>query len=179
MKFNLIYADPSWAYRDKCHSGRRGVGYKYALMSLEGIKALPVADIAAEDCLLALWWVPPMPLEALAVVEAWGFALKTMCGFTWHKLTKNGHNHFGMGNWTRANAENCLFATRGKPKRASAAVSQIVTAPVGRHSEKPAEARVRLERLMGDVPRVELFARTATPGWRVWGNEVESDVRLG
>jgi N6-adenosine-specific RNA methylase IME4 len=178
-QYNLIYCDPAWQYKDQCHSGQRGAGYKYTLMELDAIKNLPVASIAAPDCLLALWWVPPMPLEALAVVEAWGFTLKTMCGFTWHKTTKNGHNHFGMGNWTRANAENCLFAVRGKPKRANAGVSQIITAPVGRHSEKPAEARLRLERLMGDVPRIELFARTAAPGWDVWGNEIESTIDFG
>lgn len=174
MKYQLIYADPPWSYRDKCHSGQRGAGYKYQVMDLEAIKALPVASIAANDCLLAMWWVPPMPCEALAVVEAWGFTLKTMCGFTWHKTTKHGKDHFGMGNWTRANAENCLFAVKGKPKRANAGVRQIVTAQVGRHSEKPASVRVRLERLMGDVPRVELFARAQSPGWDVWGNQVES-----
>lgn len=178
MKFKLIYADPPWSYRDKCHSGQRGAGYKYTTMDLEAIKKLRAIDIADENCFLAMWWVPPMPLEALSVVEAWGFTLKTMCGFTWHKLTKNGRNHFGMGNWTRANAENCLFAVRGKPKRANAGVSQMITAPVGKHSEKPPEARLRLERLMGDIPRIELFARTDTPGWSVWGNEVESEVKL-
>lgn len=179
MKFNLIYADPSWSYRDKCHSGQRGAGYKYDIMSLEEIKRLPVPDIADANCLLAMWWVPPMPVEAMEVVIAWGFTLKTMCGFTWHKLTKNGKNHFGMGNWTRANAENCLFAVKGKPKRASAGVSQIIASPVGRHSEKPAEARLRLERLMGDVPRIELFAREVVPGWSSWGNEVKSGIQLG
>lgn len=172
MGFNLIYADPPWQYRDKANAGQRGACHKYAVMNLEAIKALPVARIAADDCLLAMWWVPPMPLDALAVVEAWGFTLKTMCGFTWHKLTKNGHNHFGMGNWTRANAENCLFAVRGRPRRVSASVSQMITVPVGRHSEKPAEARSRLVQLMGDVPRIELFARCVAPGWQAWGLEV-------
>jgi N6-adenosine-specific RNA methylase IME4 len=176
--YKLIYADPSWTYNDKCHSGQRGAGYKYATMSLDDIKALPVASIADDDCLLAMWWVPPMPAEALAVVAAWGFTLKTMCGFTWHKTTKHGKNAFGMGNWTRANAENCLFATRGKPKRVCAGVSQLVVAQVGIHSAKPPEVRDRLVRLMGDVPRVELFARERGAGWSCWGNQVESDLVL-
>lgn len=173
--YSIIYVDPPWSYTDKCHSGQRGAGYKYQTMTLADIKALPVASIAAPDCLLAMWWVPPMPMEALAVVEAWGFKLKTMCGFTWHKTTKNGKDHFGMGNWTRANAENCLFAVRGKPKRVSAGVRQLIVAQVGQHSAKPPEARDRLVRLMGDVPRVELFARERIAGWASWGNQIESD----
>lgn len=120
-----------------------------------------------------------MPAEALQVVKAWGFTLKNMCGFTWHKQTKHGKNHFGMGNWTRANVENVLIATRGKPKRSNAGVSQFVSAPVGAHSAKPDEVRQRLVRLCGDVPRVELFARVHSTGWDVWGNQVESVDILG
>jgi N6-adenosine-specific RNA methylase IME4 len=176
--FNLIYADPPWTYADPCHSGERGACHKYPLMTLQVICALNVPAIAAPDCLLALWWVAPMPAEALEVVRAWGFELKTFKGFTWHKRTKNGLSHFGMGNWTRANTEDCLFATRGKIRRANAGVRQFIDAPLGEHSEKPAEARQRLVQLMGDIPRIELFARSKTPGWAAWGNEIESDVTL-
>lgn len=187
IKYELIYADPSWTYRDKCHAGERGAGYKYELMPLDKICALPIKEIAAKDCLLAMWWVPTQPLEALQVVQAWGFTLKTMKGFTWHKLTKNGKDHIGMGNYTRANTEDCLFATRGRPSRVNKGVRQFfediehddyLNERIGRHSEKPAEARTRLELLLGDVERVELFARTKTPGWDVWGNEVDLDVSL-
>lgn len=174
MKYQIIYADPPWQYRDKCNAGERGACHKYDVMDLSAIKALPVADLAADDCLLAMWWVPPMPHEALQVVEAWGFKLKTMKGFTWHKQTKNGKSHFGMGHWTRANTEDCLFAVRGKPKRVCAGVRQFIDAPIGRHSEKPEEARTRLVQLIGDIPRIELFARAKPEGWDVWGNEVES-----
>lgn len=176
MRYTIIYADPPWQYRDKATAGQRGAYYKYQVMTLADIRALPVAQLAADDCLLAMWWVPPQPAEALAVVEAWGFTLKTMQGFTWHKTTKHGKDHFGMGNWTRANAECCLFAVRGKPKRVCASVRSLIVAPVGRHSAKPDDARQRLVQLMGDVPRVELFARNQAPGWDVWGNEVESSV---
>ena len=172
-KYNLIYCDPPWQYRDKCNSGNRGACHKYDTMSVHDLYKMPIDEFAADDCLLAMWWVAPMPTEALAVMSVWGFKLKTMTGFTWHKMTKHGKDHFGMGNWTRANAENCLFATRGKPKRASAAVSQIVTAPVGVHSAKPLIVRDRLVQLMGDVPRIELFARTLADGWDSWGLDVE------
>jgi N6-adenosine-specific RNA methylase IME4 len=177
--YNIIYADPAWQYRDKANAGKRGACHKYPVMTLEDIKRLDVLSLAADDCLLAMWWVPPMPNEALEVVKAWGFKPKTMQGFTWHKLSKTGaKDHFGMGNYTRANAECCLFAVRGKPKRICAAVRSLIVAPVGRHSAKPDEARQRLVQLMGDVSRVELFARTAAPGWDVWGNQVESTVEV-
>lgn len=178
MGYELIYADPPWQYRDKANAGKRGACHKYPVMTLADIKALPIAEIAAPDCLLAMWWVPVMPAEALEVIAAWGFTLKTMQGFTWHKTTKNGLDHFGMGNWTRANAECCLFAVRGKPKRVCASVRSLIVAPVGRHSAKPDDARQRLVQLLGDVPRVELFARDQAPGWDVWGNEVESPIQM-
>ena len=176
--FNIIYADPPWQYRDRANAGKRGASHKYQVMSLDDICDLPVPDIAAEDCLLAMWWVAPMPHEALTVISSWGFTLKTMKGFTWRKLTFHGLEHFGMGHWTRANSEDCLFATRGRPHRINAGVRQMINAPVREHSRKPDEARERLVTLMGDVPRVELFARQRHPGWHCWGNEVDSDLRL-
>lgn len=177
-KYELIYADPPWAHSDPASSGKRGAVHKYNVMRLDDICALPVRKIAAENCLLAMWWVGPMPIEALTVVRAWGFELKNMNGFTWGKLTKNDKRHFGMGNLTRGNAESCLFAVRGKPKRASAAVSQFIDAKVGRHSEKPADTRDRLVKLMGDVPRVELFARERADGWSSFGDQVEGSIKL-
>lgn len=169
--FDLIYADPPWTYTDKAHAGERGAGYKYSCMTLEEICSLPVIDIAAKNCLLAMWHVPPMPREALRVVEAWGFTLKTMKGFTWHKLTKYGKDHFGMGNWTRANTEDCLFAVKGRPQRVDRSVRQLIHAPVREHSRKPDEARDRLVTLLGDRSRIELFARQQTPGWIAWGDQ--------
>jgi N6-adenosine-specific RNA methylase IME4 len=176
--FSLIYADPPWTYRDKACAGKRGACHKYSTLTVEQLCALPVESLAGADCLLAMWWVAPMPMEALRVVEAWGFRLKTMKGFTWHKETRHGKSHFGMGNYTRANTEDCLFAVRGRPKRVDCAVRQFISAPKGRHSEKPAEARRRLEQLLGPVRRVELFARCATPDWDIWGNEVVSTIQL-
>lgn len=118
------------------------------------------------------------PAEALEVVKAWGFTLKNMKGSTWRKLTKTGKDHFGMGHWTRANSEDCLIATRGTPKRVSASVRQMVSAKHRGHSVKPDEVRDGLVELMGDVSRIELFARTQSAGWDVWGDEVQGDIEL-
>lgn len=84
-----------------------------------------------------------------------------------------------MGFWTRSNAELCLLAVRGHPKRHSAGVHQVIMSHIEAHSKKPEEARRRIEQLMGDVPRIELFARQKSPGWSVWGNELESDIAFG
>lgn len=174
--FSVIYADPPWTYKDKCHAGERGAGYKYRTMLVDEICALPVQSVAFEDCVLAMWWVGPQPREALKVVDAWGFTLKNMTGFTWHKLTKSGKDHFGMGHWTRGNVENVMIATRGKPKRADAGVSQLVHAQVREHSRKPDEVRDALARLCGPAARLEMFARQSHPGWVAWGDEAPGAI---
>ena len=157
-KYTLIYADPPWVYRDKAADGERGAGFKYPVMNVLDICRLPVWDLAAEDCLLAMWWVPTQPVEALKVVEAWGFRLMTMKGFTWHKTNKHkGNSAIGMGHMTRANSEDCLFAVRGKlPARMDASICQHVTAPRLENSRKPDVIREKLVQLLGDVPRIEL-----------------------
>lgn len=114
--------------------------------------------------------------ECFEVIKSWGFTYKTVA-FTWIKKNKIADSFFwGMGRWTRANAELCLMATKGKPKRISAAVHSVVYTPIERHSKKPDEVRQRIVKLLGNLPRVELFAREKTDGWDAWGNEVESDI---
>lgn len=176
-KYGVIYADPPWRY--KAWSGHGTVEKHYPTMELEDIMALPVGEIADKDCALFLWATLPMLKEALQVIKAWGFKYKTTA-FVWIKLNRQGDGIFwGMGYWTRANAEICLLATKGHPKRRAKNIHQVIISHVEEHSKKPEEARRRIEALMGDVPRIELFARRTTPGWDVWGNEVESDVEMG
>ena len=176
--FGVIYCDPAWSYKDKCHSGKRGAGYKYTTTSTEEMAQLPVIKIAAKDCACFMWATMPMLPDALALMKSWGFQYKTVA-FVWVKTNKKADtDFFGMGNWTRSNAEVCLLGIRGKPKRVSAAVRQVIRRPIMRHSQKPPEVRERIVTLMGDIPRVELFARVKTEGWSVWGNEVTSDVAM-
>lgn len=172
-KYQIIYADPPWLYRDKAAAGKRGASFKYPVMSLFEIATMRVAEIAARDSVLAMWWVGPMPGEALHVMACWGFRLVNMNGFTWHKTTVRGKDHFGMGNWTRANVESCLIAVRGKPKRISASVRQLVHAQRREHSQKPDQVRDALVELCGDVPRIELFAHQMHIGWDAFGNQIK------
>lgn len=180
-KYRLIYADPPWQYRDKANDGNRGAGHKYDVMNVNDICRLPVWDLAdPESCLLAMWWVPTQPIEALKVVEAWGFRLMTMKGFTWHKTNiRKGNSAIGMGHMTRANSEDCLFAVRGRlPERMDASICQHFTAPRMEHSAKPPIVRDMLVKLLGDVPRCELFSRENVSGWDHWGNQCDSDIEL-
>ena len=114
--------------------------------------------------------------EALRLIQAWGFTYKSVA-FVWLKQNRKSPGWFyGLGFWTRGNAEVCLLATRGHPKRQAANVHQFIISPVREHSRKPEEAREKIVALMGDLPRVELFARQSPPGWDVWGNEVEPTI---
>ena len=179
MKYNIIYADPPWRY--KCWSGKgmgKAVENHYPTMTIEDIYNLPVADIAADDCVLFLWVTYPLLLEGIQTIQEWGFKYKT-CAFSWVKMNKIKDTPFvGLGYWTRANNEICLLATKGKPKRESRSVQQVVLEKIGKHSKKPDCIRDRIVELCGDKPRVELFARNTTEGWDVFGNEVSSDITL-
>ena len=141
-------------------------------MDIEEIKNLPVENLCKDDCILFLWVTFPMLKEVFEVIESWGFSYST-CGFNWVKKNKKSDSwFFGLGNWTRSNSEICLIATKGSPIRQSASVSQIIDTKIEGHSKKPNCVRDKIVELMGDLPRIELFARNKTEGWDVWGNEV-------
>lgn len=114
----------------------------------------------------------------MRVIKAWGFEYKSIA-FVWLKLNKSGKGWFyGLGFWTRGNAEICLLATKGHPKRKSNRVHQFIISPLRGHSQKPDEARDKIIELVGDLPRVELFAREKADGWDAWGNEVDCDIEI-
>ena len=170
-KYKIIYADPPWSYKDKALAGNRGACCKYPVMNIEDIKNLPVKDIADDDCILFLWVTFPKLNECFEVIKNWGFEYKTNA-FTWVKKYRNGDNFMGMGRWTRANAEVCLLATKGKPKRINAGIRQNIESVPEKHSKKPNIVRDKIVELCGDLPRIELFARNQTDKWDSWGNEV-------
>ena len=173
-KYNIIYADPPWTFsvwnKDKSD---RYVGHKYDLMTVDEICNLPIRNISEDSSILFIWVTFPNLLDGMKVINAWGYTYKT-CAFTWVKRKKKSEGwHFGMGYYTRANAEICLLATKGKIlERISHSVPQIVDEPIAKHSEKPKIVADRIVELFGDIPRIELFARDKKDGWDSWGNEV-------
>lgn len=188
--FAAILCDPPWRY--EVWSGETAVkarlngkgtnvaaGHHYNTMTFEDMMALPVSDLATQDCVLFCWVTWPTLPRALDVIHVWGFTYKT-CAFDWTKAHAGQVELFqddvvgqmGMGHWTRANTEPCLLATRGKPKRMNADVRQAIIEPRRQHSRKPDCVYSRIERLVPG-PYLELFSRTQRPNWTAWGNQTD------
>ena len=177
-KYQIILADPPWSYNDKMEDRENfSVIGKYETQSLDWIKALKVP--ADDDCVLFLWAVSPLLPEAFDVITAWGFKYKTVA-FCWIKESNGLFSNTvkNLGRWTMGGMELCLLGTKGKPQRISKNVCQLVFEQRERHSQKPKEVHRRIVNLMGDIPRIELFARQKTDSWDVWSNEIESDIEL-
>ena len=181
-KYSIIYADRPWSYEsfsgktDKDFLNKKRIWgmaeSNYETMSLDQLKQLPVDTIADDNCILFMWATFPNLQQGLDLIKAWGFEFKTV-GFVWEKFdkTNNVAKKYGLGWYTRSNCEIVMIGRKGKFNRQSAAVQQIVKSTISKHSQKPDEVRNRIIKLCGDLPRIELFARTKVHGWDVWGND--------
>lgn len=166
-----ILMDPQWKFKTRSSAGEgRSANLHYTTEGLDEIKAMPVAELAADDCALFMWMLDWCPQDALDLIAHYGFRHVTTA-FTWAKTEGDGW-HFGMGYWTRANPEQCWLATRGNPERLHADVRQLIVAQVMEHSRKPDEIYTGIERLVAG-PYLELNARRPRAGWTSWGNELE------
>lgn len=183
-KFRCILADPPWAYRTWSKKGLGKSAEKhYRTMDIAAVKTLPVSGYAADDCWLFLWSTGPHLALAFDVMAAWDFKYSGM-GFVWVKWQRSLTRdriirtdmvekwlHFGPGHTTRKNAEFCLLGRRGKAKRISASVREVIISPVREHSRKPDVTHERIEQFC-EGPRLELFGRRQRPGWVVRGDQV-------
>ena len=148
------------------------------MMSMDEIKAMPVANLAAENACLFMWATFPYLKDQLEVFKAWGFEYKTL-GFLWTKLNpKNGKPFFGVGFYAKSNAEVCLLGIKGRLKPVTNSISQVIVSPRMDYTQRSLPLRDKIVELFGDLPRIELFARQKVDGWDCWGNEVESDIEL-
>lgn len=179
-KYNIIYADPPWEYKES-GSGNRVVKAHYPTINIEDIKALPVQELCADKCILFIWVTFPRLEQGLDVIKSWGFQYYGL-GFDWVKISKNGKPSWGMGYYTRQNTEVCLIGVLKDKERRLKPINRDVLSVVHslreEHSKKPDIIRDLIVRAIGDLPRIELFARKKTEGWDVWGNEVESDIKF-
>ena len=177
-KYQVIYADPPWdfggggVYQDAGRMARKTAD-KYTLTKTAGLISIPVVDISADDSLLFMWVTDQHIPDALKVMDAWGFRYCTVA-FYWVKKTSKGNTCYNVGCWTMKSVEQVFLGLRGKPMylKKTRNVKQLVEAERTEHSKKPYEVRDRIVELVGDLPRIELFARQKTEGWDVWGNEV-------
>jgi len=163
-EYGAILADPPWHFRTWSANGK-GRSPTYDTMSFEELADMPIVSMGAPDCALFMWVIDSHLQDALDLIQAWQFQYKTI-GFIWVKPS------IGLGYWTRKQAEVCLLATRGKPKRIGRAISQVLHAPRREHSRKPDQIYADIEGLV-DGPYMELFARQRWPGWDQWGNQVD------
>lgn len=191
-RYPVLLLDPPWAYRDKNAHGERGSSFKYDVLKPKDIAALPMQNVMADDCAVFLWSPAPMLPEALNCLEVWGASYRTVA-FNWVKTVKyiepfssvvnpwtwlSSIAKFGLGHWTRSSTELCLLGVKGRPPRVEKGVRQVVFYPALKHSAKPPSVSKRIESLMGDVPRLELFAREHAVGWDATGFELDGvDVR--
>lgn len=182
-KYKIIYADPPWSYNSTSAKGTsRGVAERYYnTMSLKEIKEFPIQDFVDDDgAVLFMWITFPHLHELIEILDVWGFEYKTVA-FNWVKVYKHSKKPIlSLGYWTRSNAEICILATCGKnyPRRVDSGVSQIIISDKQEHSRKPDEVRKKIVKLMGDLPRIELFARERVEGWDAWGNEVPNEMQM-
>lgn len=183
-KYQIIYADPPWRFSSRQLQKAKGTRFhsleeQYLSMTPKQILSLDVKSMTAEDAALFLWTTDAHLLLALEVITAWGFKYSTVA-FVWVKKNKSGKPRTTVSPWTIKSCELCLFGTKGRmlQHKKSNNVRQLIEATVTRHSSKPYETRDRIERLFGDAPRLELFARFKGPGWDVWGNEIKSDIEI-
>jgi N6-adenosine-specific RNA methylase IME4 len=186
--YRVLLADPPWRFKNWSMAemakhgekwARRNGRSPYVVMTTGDICKMPIGELGAKDSVMLLWGTYPKWDDARAVMAAWGYEYKTIA-FTWVKQNPSGVGwHFGLGYHTRQNPEVVLLGTRGKGiKRCDNTVANLVIWPRGEHSAKPPIVRGRIERLYGDVPRLELFARERVPDWAAWGNEIEPDPGL-
>ncbi len=148
-------------------------------MSIDELCALPVGNGWRKKTACCFCGPRSRSFQRHCSLSRHGASTFKTVAFVWLKRNKKSPTWFyGLGYWTRGNAEICLLAKRGKPKRHSAGVHQFIISPVEEHSKKPDVTRDKIVELAGDLSRVELFARQKTPGWDVWGNEVTSDLTL-
>ena len=180
-KYGVILADPPWSYYSwDANTGPNGrtAAKHYDVMSIEEIAALPIINLAADNCALFLWSVWPDLFRAKEVIEAWGFTYRTIA-WVWAKMNKSSLGfHIGLGYYTRANTEPCLLAVKGKMPPAVKDVMALIVSPIRQHSRKPDEQYPKIKRLYPNEKYLELFARRPHPGWDVWGNEVDSDIEI-
>jgi N6-adenosine-specific RNA methylase IME4 len=171
-KYQVIYADPPYSYRNKRTGGSMisGAADKYPVMSLTDICSVPVPDLADKNSVLFLWATTPLLPEALQVMTAWGFKYKH--SIYWRKIMS-----LGMGYWYRGQVEQLLVGVRGKVKAFRIQKTNIVQAKVRLHSQKPDEFYELIE-LTGLEPKIELFARNKRPGWSCYGDQIDSDIYL-
>lgn len=182
-KYDVIYADPPWDYGGKMQFDKSSrsadamdwdknifisaANFKYPTLKNRELKAIPLTEIAADDCLLFMWVTNPHLAQGVELGQHWGFEYKTVA-FVWDKMVHN------PGKYTMSYCELCLVFKRGRipQPRGTRNEKQLIRSPRGAHSVKPSEVREAITRMFPSQKRIELFARHKPTDWDVWGLDV-------
>ncbi len=169
-KFGVIYADPEWEHAVWSDGGmHKAAANIYPVSGLDAIKRRDVASLAADDAVLFMWTTVPHLDQAFEVIDAWGF--EYVSSAVWVKQYPGGRH--GMGYWFRIDHEILIVASRGRVPAPAPGTQfpSVIHAPVREHSRKPDEAYEIIEAYFPSLPKIELNARAARPGWARWGYE--------
>ena len=172
-KFRCLVADPPWMHGQTSRDGQYGGAINhYDLMTLERIKAMPVADLMAPDAHAYIWCMNSNIDEGLEVMKAWGFRYITKIDWIKPKM--------GVGNYWRNASEVCLFGVRGKlPPKNRTQINWFIDYPT-EHSVKPRMFTSMVEKV-SPGPYLELFCRkrpASAEKWYCWGNETEGGADI-
>ena len=204
-KYNVVYSQTSLSYNDKANAGNRGASHKFDVVDKDDLIAYDFKDKLATNCMLFMWATFPNMADTLEVMKAWGFQYKTLgflwlklnkntniisnrlLSNTKGTMNSNGmmeHDvndvmenllFLGMGNWTRSNAEMCLIGSRGTLTRNDASIRNTIFSPLEQFGKKPDCVRDKIDKLCGNVPKLEIFARENHRGWDSVGTEIWGD----
>lgn len=182
-KYDVIYADPPWDYGGKMQFDKSGLkdtnkgyekdifissaAFKYPTLKLKELMTLDVRSIASDDCLLFMWTTGPQLENSIKLGNYWGFDYKTV-GFVWDKMVHN------PGQYTLSQIEYCLIFKKGRipTPRGARNMRQLVVSKRGKHSEKPVDVIVRIDKMFQKQKKIELFARQNYRNWDNWGLEI-------
>lgn len=174
-KYNIVYADPPWKVNNISGIGGKIVSVEvpYNTMTDNEIVNLPIWNIVDKDAILFLWCVDSKIPLIKRLMHSWGFEYKTL-GFVWHKLAKIGTERSLLAYYTLKSCELCFIGTRGKTLVKDMTQPQFIDEMPREHSRKPDSIRQLIVNMVGDLPRIELFARNGFEGWDLFGDQASS-----
>lgn len=170
---DVLVVDCPWKFGDSLPGDTRGASKQYACLDVGALRAFSLPEVQ-KNAVMFFWRVSAMQEEALEVVRAWGFKVKSE--LVWLKTTATGKRSFGMGRYVRMSHEVCLICVRGSAMPELHNVRSVFEAPVGRHSAKPDAFYDVVESLYPRSRKVELFARTVRSGWEQHGDQLGTAV---
>jgi N6-adenosine-specific RNA methylase IME4 len=175
LSYGTILADPPWRFLNR--TGKVAPEHKrlnrYETLSTDEIKSIPVSQVMSNKSHLYLWVPNALLMDGIEVMKAWGFEYKT--NLVWHKIRKDGGpDGRGVGFYFRNTTELILFGVKGSFRTLAPGRSQvnIIRSQKQEHSRKPDELYSIIEKC-SPGPFLEMFARDARKGWRVFGNQSE------